>query len=468
MYDFFIKFKFDKSLKVESLVSESLMNYVSNDVEIKIFGSVVNSQNVFDKIINNEVKGESLSNGIFGKYTIIYINHKTQKMIVESDFFGGYKNVYYTKQNEDYYIFSSISCLKSRGFDIKFNYAIVDEFIYNGVIKTKDTLFCGIYKLLPNESIVAESSSIGIVKRSVEFFDNRYELNNLFITEKDIISEYIEKLQCQDNQEINITLSSGYDSNFLLHIIENLHSKKKINAFTCGGERGVDETSIAENIAGIYGNVKVNKCVVGNKTLNCLMDIAERLEGAMYERGIFLQYELANTLSVHGVKSILLGECADQVFNFNFYEDKEKQFLMNYIDNPYELGAMLVLKKSSLMLDSFGVVGFYPFTDRRMIDVGYCTRMDNGVSKEYQKKICSQIFNPQIRDLVQKNPGSTSLCSLFGDEEAEHSFIDYVKENNEFYNPSFRISYKYERRESELDYYICLEYLACVKKIFCT
>lgn len=468
MYDFLIKFKFGKSLEVESLVSEELMNYVSNEVEIKIFGNVINSQNVFDKILDNEANGDSLTRGIFGKYTIIYVNYNMQKIIVESDYFGGYKNVYYTKQNENYYIFSSIRCLKNREFNMEFNYAIVDEFIYNGVIKTKDTLFCGIYKLLPNESIVAESSSIGIIKRPVEFFDNRYELNSLLLTEKDIISEYIEKLQCQDSQEINITLSSGYDSNFLLHIIENLHNKKKINAFTCGGERGVDETSIAENIAGIYGNVKVNKCVVGNKTLNCLMDIAERLEGAMYERGIFLQYEIASTLNTHGVKCIMLGECADQVFNINFYEGKEKQFLMNYIDNPYELGALIVLKKSSLMLDSFGIVGLYPFTDRRMIDVGYCTRIDNGVSKEYQKKMCCKVFNPQICDLVEKKPGSTSLCSLFADEEAEHNFIDYVKKNNEFYNPAFRISYKYETRESELDYYICLEYLACIKKIFCT
>ena len=468
MHDFLIKFKFDKSLEVESLASEDLMNYISNEVEIRIFGNVINSQNVFDRIINNEVKGESLTSGIFGKYTIVYVNYKTQKLIVESDYFGGYKNVYYTKQNENYYIFSSISCLKSRGFNIEFNYAIVDEFIYNGVIKTKDTLFCGIYKLLPNESIVAEKSSIAIVKKTVEFLDSRYDLDNLFLAEKDIISEYIEILKFQDSREINITLSGGYDSNFLLHIAENLYNKKKINVFTCGGERGVDETSIAENIASIYGNVKVNKCVVGNKTLKHLMDIAERLEGAMYERGIFLQYELASTLNAHGVKCILLGECADQVFNINFYEGKENQFLMNYVDNPYELGAMLVLKKSSLMLDSFGIAGFYPFTDRRMIDVGYCTRMDNGVSKEYQKKMCCQIFNPQICDLVGKKPGSTSLRSLFGDEEAEHNFINYVKENNEFYNSAFRISYKYERRESELDYYICLEYLTCVKKIFCT
>lgn len=468
MQDFLIKIKFDKSLEVETLVSEDIMNYASNDVEIKIFGSVINSQNVFDNIINNEVQGAGLTNGIFGNYTIVYVNYKTQKMIVESDYFGGYKNVYYTKQNENYYIFSSISCLKSCGFNIEFNYAIVDEFIYNGVIKTKDTLFCGIYKLLPNELIVAEASSIEIIKKSVEFFDNRYELNNLFLTEKDIISEYIEKLQCQDNQDINITLSSGYDSNFLLHITEDLHNKEKINAFTCGGERGVNETSIAENIASIYGNVKVNKCVVGNKTLNCLMDIAERLEGAMYERGIFLQYELASTLSTYGVKCIMLGECADQVFNINFYEEKEKKFLMNYINNPYELGALLVLKKSSLMLDSFGIIGFYPFTDRRMVDVGYCTRVDNGVSKEYQKKMCCKVFKPQICDLVGKKPGSTSLCSLFDDDGAEYDFINHVKKNNEFYNPAFRISYKYEGRESELDYYICLEYLACVKKIFCT
>ena len=82
--------------------------------------------------------------------------------------------------------------------------------------------------------------------------------------------------------------------------------------------------------------------------------------------------------------------------------------------------------------------------------------------------MCRKYFDDETNSLVGKNPGSTSLCALFRDSEDEEAFIAKVKETNEFYDPSFRISYKYGPGESELDYYLCLEYLRIFKKIFCS
>ena len=39
-----------------------------------------------------------------------------------------------------------------------------------------------------------------------------------------------------------------------------------------------------------------------------MKDIVWRLEGALYERGIFLQYILARNLYDHNVKCVMLGE----------------------------------------------------------------------------------------------------------------------------------------------------------------
>ena len=92
---------------------------------------------------------------------------------------------------------------------------------------------------------------------------------------------------------------------------------------------------------------------------------------------------------------------------------------------------------------------------------------ENGTSKTRQKEMCRKFFDSRTNRLVDKKPGSTSLCALFRDPSEEEAFIAGVQKSNEFYDPSFRISYKYGPGESELDYYLCLEYLRLFKKIFC-
>ena len=92
---------------------------------------------------------------------------------------------------------------------------------------------------------------------------------------------------------------------------------------------------------------------------------------------------------------------------------------------------------------------------------------ENGTSKTRQKEMCRKYFDSRTNRLVDKKPGSTSLCALFRDPSEEEAFIAGVQKSNEFYDPSFRISYKYGPGESELDYYLCLEYLRLFKKIFC-
>lgn len=127
---------------------------------------------------------------------------------------------------------------------------------------------------------------------------------------------------------------------------------------------------------------------------------------------------------------------------------------------------MVVLKKSALMLDAFGVTGLCPFICREMQMLGAQTMEENGTSKAQQKQMCVAYFDEETNRLVGKNPGSTSLCSLFADEADEAAFICDVQQNNEFYAPKFRISYKYGPGESELDYYLCLEYLRVFKEVF--
>lgn len=427
------------------------------------FGTIMNPKNALEQIRRNICRHEALYHGIYGNYTIVY-RDKLGKWRIFQDFFGGQMFLYYTKRDEKVYISSSVRILRDQFGDLEFNGAVADEFIYNGVLRGPHTLMRGVYKLLPQELICIEGGQIHMEKMEASFTDGEIDTTEtLFNQEQRIIHEYIEKMRLCGSS--CAAISGGYDSNLLMHLLNR--EGGWVTAFSCGGARGADETKIARKICDHYPNASLHIAKVDSQILQKLPDLVEILEGSLYERGIFLQYVLAALASETGAKSILLGECADQIFNINTYQERSDAFLMDYIRHPYELGALLVLKKSNLILNFFGISGLYPFADERMIHLAYRTRTQNGVSKEYQKQMCKDIFHPRVSELIKKDPGSTSLCALFDSTEAEDAFMAAVQENNEFYRPDFRISMKYGERESELDYYLCLEYLKLFKERFC-
>ena len=130
--------------------------------------------------------------------------------------------------------------------------------------------------------------------------------------------------------------------------------------------------------------------------------------------GSSFQYALAGLLKTHGVRSVLLGEGADQVFNRNFYDSREPSYLTNYNDNPYELGAMVVLKKSILMLDAFGITGLYPFISRQMQKLGAQVMEENGTSKTGRKRCAGNFLTAAQTVWWTKNPEALRCARCSG------------------------------------------------------
>lgn len=464
MGDFVIQI--DEFNRVSFLLNNGGCEQINSHERLYYYGCILNNDELRDIAIRNLKENQPVDKELKGYFTLIYMNDDEELDIIQDDFGGGFP-VYYTRVADIYYVFSSLKEFKQLGLmKFELNSQVVDEFIYNGVIKSRDTLVKGIYKLLPKQIIAINEDTIEVkAKKGAEFQSKNIDIQELYELEKSIICEYLEFAK-NEFDEVSLALSGGYDSNLLLHIAKEKNITA--NAFSCGGARGVDETMYAKQIGKLYDRVSVTTGLVRANIRNCISDIATRLEGTLYERGVFLQYVLAKLLYESDIKRIVLGECADQVFNENFYNEPRMDFLMDYIHNPFELGSMLVLKKSTMMLKSFGIEGVYPFIDPRMISIGYSVRKHNKTTKEYQKKMCASVIKKEVYKKLEKQGGSTSLSSLFVDDIDEESFIEYVKSKNEFYKPGFRINYKYEKHESDLDYYLCLEYLKAFKTNFCS
>lgn len=449
------------------LYSEGEQTIECNDKQVYMYG-IANDLNRLKEYLCGDIKKcAEIRNEIIGSFTAVGKSDISGYCRIIQSTMGGNKTVFYLKSDDKYYIFTSLKMLSVINHKCRFNYnhEIISEFIYNGFIRTKDTLVCDIFKLLPEEYMEIEHGELKISSfERIKPNQQNISLSQMYEIERKIIDSYID-LALSKNESINIAISAGFDSNLILHFLRKRGIP--VRGFSIGGLRGLDETEAATRLCEYSGNVSFQKGKVNNEIRNDLVNIVEALEGNLYERGVFLQYSLARLLKVHNVHYILLGEGADQIFNQNFYNCKESTYLTNYNDNPYELSTMVVLKKSSLMLDVFGIIGLYPFISEQMQKLGAQIMDENKTSKIRQKQMCRKYFDEYMNNLIVKNPGCTSLCALFRNFLEESEFIDRVQKTNEFYDPSFRISYKYGPRESELDYYLCLEYLRIFKKIFC-
>lgn len=402
-----------------------------------------------------------------GPYILLVFDKLKKTLTVTQHMFGGPCNLYFCQKDEIIYFGTTLSVMKHLSkIPFRLNASMLPHFLYNGFLPKSHTLIQAVYKLSAGFRLQMNQQGIQLHKMS---FDDIYANETI----SDHITDYHQILKGAVRQSMQgtgdadssytLALSSGYDSNFILYQIQKIDPNANFRIYSVGGVKGIDETQTATKIADLYQNTVFNKSLVSPKTFDQLDDIVKRLEGSVYERGIFLQYELAKKLSEHNINHLICGECADQVFHVNTYADTSDTFLFDYANTPYEMATNVVFKKSTIMLNSFGIKGLYPYLDTNVVRLGYHIRHLNGVSKEFHKSQCEQLFPKQLMGFISKKGGTTDLESLF--EERHDTLLSAKK--CKFYKDDFIISKKFVREEAIRDYYVTLRFLESFESQFC-
>lgn len=397
------------------------------------------------------------------------------KLEIEQTFFGPGAPIYYTKQSDVLFISDSLKKLKEyTELNCELNVDMLSAFFYNGFISGTHTLIKGVYKLPLCSKASIHKGKIDVryreLHRHSEFGsqcvpkcpDDKF-IAGMIKAYDNALHEIVAEMLPDSSASIAMAMSGGYDSNCLLHYVKKISPKMRVSAICVGEYRGTDERKVAKEIAATYEDVRLLECAVSPDTLDRLDEIVSRLEGCVYERGIFLQYELAAKLAQSGVSALLCGECADQVFHTKSYAETNSAFLYDYLNTPREMAAYVILPKSFMMLRSFGIQGLYPFLDKRIIAIGHDTAAINGCEKKFHKAFCRQILPDRIFSKLSKRGGSTSLRALFNSE------IDVEKgiRESRYYDPNFRITQKYPPDEALMDYYLSLKYIESFERQFC-
>ena len=320
-----------------------------------------------------------------------------------------------------YYSTDLLELLKESRIPRNLNLRGAGIFLANGFILGRETLVENVFKLEFGKELVADET--GVRQEPYPYtIDETLKESDLKPIYADFIRESIDR-HINSDGDIFIPLSAGYDSNFILDAIQR-KTDRMVHAFTVGSKEGTNEIDrVSKNIS-FLSHVQHHTALVTKETFQAYPDIIRRLQGSCYESGIFLQYVMARLAAEAGAKSMVCGESADEVQKETYIPNMHDVLNGKIIPedqsyaycNPFINTNLLVLKKSSLMLDSFGIIGEYPFKDKRIVSAGYAMRHLNGLKKKYFKECCRRDLNPEVMANIIKSGGTTELWSVIDAE----------------------------------------------------
>ena len=176
--------------------------------------------------------------------------------------------------------------------------------------------------------------------------------------------------------------------------------------------------AVKENIEGIRG-IQHYTDIVDKELLSFFPDIVWRLEGSLFEGGVFLQYALGKLAQRTGTTKMICGECSDEHQRSRFIKDMlnvtHGKYQSNYRyysrANPFLTAHSVVLKKSSLMLSSFGIRGCYPFVNTTFTQLASILSSENFNNKKLYKALCQKEFPISIGKKVKTMGGAVDEVS---------------------------------------------------------
>ncbi len=422
-----------------------------------------------------EKYGCKLNYHLDGTYTLFIADAKAKKAYVFQDFFGASQALYFHRDGDKIIISNKLkSIMNTVNKEWKLNYKTAKEFLLRGYNYDSSTLVEGINKIPGKKCLVIDADKKTVkVKKHTRRKAQKREVTEAYY------DEVVER-QCVTcaHEDLYTTLSSGYDSNYILHNL-NKNFERDITTFCIGGTIGRNEIPDAIAVKEGYGDkVKLNTKLVDGSSLNKFPEIVYALEGAIYESGVFLQYELAKLVSSCGCKSIMLGECADQVLNFEMYHPfggfkNQMKYTLDRLPGRifkkiyfkpyklvYEMASCIVIKKNGIMMNYFGVSPEYPYMRKEFVDTCENAVKIGEKSKEYHKKVINNLLPEFVTNVLKKVGGATELKTLFiGDITLDD--IKKVSEKSEFY-----IAKEFDDKFYAIDYHMKIVYLELFKKIF--
>lgn len=364
-----------------------------------------------------EKKGD-IYNFFDGMFEVAYVDKKTNTFHAFADITSFNIDFYYTVYNDCLYYSNDLKeVLRLSRMERAFHYEVAHAFIQNGFLLGEETLIKNVYKLKIGHELIVEDCKVAQKRYPTVFKEVSVEKakETLITTIEDCISSYR-----KEDGKLCIPLSRGFDSNMVLQTLRN-QDARTIDAFTVGGRRGNNEIPSVEKIVSLTKDVNLHSVTIGDEYAEVLPDIVWRLNGCVYESGIFLDYALSSMAHDFGAKYLITGAGSDEsqfihyIDNFNAVVTgyKHTNTQMFYHSDPYVYANKVYLKKNSVLLNSFGIDGMYPFKNRKFVEVAHALENIQKTHKTYYKEEMKKKLTPEVYEILKTQGGTTTIDAIY-------------------------------------------------------
>lgn len=410
--------------KTNTFLSCTAQYYADHEVVIYAVNGVNDSFAPELALLYKE-KGTACVNEIDEMFLAVVSDLRDGTIHIFADITTSALNVYYTvKDGKLFYSTSLKWLLKESKIVRNMNLRAAKAFMANGYVFGSETLVQNVYKMQFGCEITVEMGSV--VQKNCPY---SFQKVTRAAGKKELLPTIQQSIaKCVDKQAgIYMPLSGGFDSNMILNTVRQI-TGQKVHAFTVGGkEDGKNEIGAVKKNISYLENVELHESFVDTSFYNSFSDIVWRLEGFVFESGVFLQYALARSAKENGATYLICGEGSDETQSIYYQESltraingqvKPNEKLYIYSD-PFVGTNMLILKKSSLMLNSFGIVGKYPFKHKHVSEAAMAIAKLNGTGKKYYKKQCKKVFLPEITANLKTTGGTTGNAAAVDASQME-------------------------------------------------
>lgn len=258
-----------------------------------------------------ESYGTDLVNKLRGMFGFAIWNQAEKKLFAARDFFG-IKPFYYTIVDGNFVFASEIKCLlEFPGFKREVNQAALEEYLSFQYSALEETLFKGVYRLLPGHFLTYEDGNLKIEK----YFDSMLTPKNMGDDEQ--IVDRIEKVMKDSvdhhmiaDVEVGAFLSGGVDSSY---IAAEFSGDK---AFTVGfldEKNHYSEISYAKDLAKELGLEHHTKIISKEEYWDAIPKIMWHLDEPSGDAAAIALYFVAQEAAKY-VKVVTSGEGSDELF----------------------------------------------------------------------------------------------------------------------------------------------------------
>lgn len=311
-----------------------IYNYKELRGELLAQGHVFSTETDSEVLLHGfEQWGEKLLDRLRGMFGFAIYNKKDKSLFIARDFFG-IKPMHYTQVGESFVYASEIkSILQFPGFEKKFNYSALDNYLSFQYVVPPETFFEGVYCLLPGHYLWYKDGKV----TTTRYFEPRFHPDNS-MTEEEAVDKIEQVFENSVNAhkisdvEVGCFLSSGVDSSY----VSTYFADQK--TFTVGfdfGER-YNEISWAKRLSEKIGVDHRTKLITSEEFWGSIEKVQYHMDQPLADPSCIALY-FVSKLASESVKVVLSGEGADELFGGYTVYNEPRVFKWYQRLLPYKL-----------------------------------------------------------------------------------------------------------------------------------